>query len=88
MEAVCGDAGAAQPTTQLPAEEEVCQLGLVVSRYPGVLPALPVQVREVDGAGLVGQRGHSHDPEGMIGGVVKYVAFLVCVIPLGRNHAT
>ena len=40
---------------------------LVVSREPGILPPFPVEVVEVDGAGLVGEGGHRHDPGGRRG---------------------
>ena len=66
VEAVGGDAGAAQAAAQLPAEEDVGQLGLVVGRDPGVLPAFPVEVVEVDGPGLVGQGRDRHYPAKII----------------------
>ena len=40
---------------------------LVVSSEPGILLPFPVEVVEVDGAGLVGEGGHRHDPGGRRG---------------------
>ena len=45
----------------------VVYMYLIVSSEPGILPPFPVEVVEVDGAGLVGEGGDRHDPGGSRG---------------------